>query len=125
MKKSVLATLVLIPSSVLACWQAGGPLHQIQNDAIKARLTYDLKPIANAPVTLWTRKKGLISSTHTDKNGWFAFKDVAPGEYRVTLVGSSYEPFEVVLSPAKEYKTELFINFYADWCRDVSIIRDR
>ena len=124
MKKLLLIAPLLMPLSVLACWQLGGPPHRIQNNAIKARLTYDHKPIANSPVLLQTKAKKVLSRTHTDGDGWFAFRNLAPGEYRVTLVSPSYEPFEIALSPATEHRTQLSINFYGDWCNDVSIVRD-
>lgn len=115
--------LVFVPLYVLACYQFGAETHQIQNNDIKAKLTYNNKPIANAFVVLQTKKK-VLSSTHTAENGWFAFKDVAPGEYRVTLVSPSHESFDVVMRASREHRTKLVINFYADWCNNVIIVPD-
>jgi len=124
MKKLLLSLLVSTPLPVLACWQVGGPPAQIQNNAIKARFTYDHKPLANSPVLLQHNGKKILARTRTNRDGQFAFGNLAPGDYRVTLLNPSYETFEIVLSPAAKHKTQLSVNFYADWCRDISVIPD-
>ncbi|HKO04378.1 MAG TPA: carboxypeptidase-like regulatory domain-containing protein [Candidatus Acidoferrales bacterium] len=125
MKKLLLIILISIPLSVLACWQVGGPPTKVENNAIKMRLTYDHKPIANSPVLLQLNEKETLARTRTDRDGWFAFRNLAPGEYRVTLLSPSHETFQIVLSPAAEHKTQLSINFYGDWCGDISVIADK
>ena len=125
MKKLLLILLVSIPLPVSACWQLTGPPPRIQNTSIKGRLTHDNKPIANSPVLLQTATKKFLARTRTDKNGWFAFRNLGSGEYRVTLKSPSYEPFDVALIRTTEQKTQLSINFSADWCNDVNVVPDK
>jgi hypothetical protein len=126
MRKMILFLLFLSPASAFACFQTEPKLYniQIENDSIKARFTYNQKPIADAPVELRSPKGEPLSSTRTDKYGWFVFSNVKPGQYKVALLRPSGESFHFTLIPPKQSKTVLHANFYGDWCRQVSIIPD-
>jgi len=125
MKKVLLFFLLLLPVVAQACFQVGQQPSAVRNKDIKVRFAYDGKAIANAPVSLWTRKKGTIARSTTDSNGWSVFRDLPSGEYRVALESPSYETNEVVLTRIDTAKTAMLVNFTGDYCRSVAVVPDR
>lgn len=116
--------MFILPSSLFSCFQIDPKLQNIsvENDSVRGRLTYEGKPIADAPVHMWDSKGKLISKTRTSESGWFDFPKVAPGKYKVALIEPSGESFVFIVSRPGKIKTVLLASFWGDWCREVQIV---
>jgi hypothetical protein len=121
----LLVALAVASPPTDACFQVGEQPSNLRNKDIKVRFTYDANPIGNAPVSLWSRKRGTIAQGSTDSNGWSVFKDLPDGEYRVDLHSPSSETVKVMLTRADNSKTAMIVRFTGDYCRSVSVIADR
>jgi hypothetical protein len=124
-KTFCLLAILIVPATILACFQVGQAPATLQNKDIKVRFTFDGKPLGGVPVSLWSHKRGTIAKGNTDSNGWFVFKGIPAGDYKVELYSPSRESVSVVLDEAKTTKTAMSVNFFGDWCQQVSIVADK
>ena len=120
-----LITLLFVPLTALACFQVGQAPTTLHDKDIKVRFLFDGKPIANAPVSLWSHQKGTITRGSTDSYGWCVLKEIPPGEYQVRLNGPSPESVNVVLTRSETGKSAMLVSFVGDWCQQVSVIQDK
>ena len=122
MKKIALLAVLVFAPAAWACYQINDSPVILHNTDIKVHFAYIRNAMAGAPVTLWSRKKGMISRANTDKDGWCVFKDVPPGEYKVIQQSPSYESFDVVLDRLGTVKTSMAVHFDTwDYCHTVRI----
>jgi len=123
-KIAPLAVLVITPAA-WACFQINESSVTLHNTDIKARFAYAGKPMADDPVSLSSRKRGTFSKGSTDKEGWYVFKDVPEGEYKVTLHSPSYESFDVLLTRNGNVKTWVAVDFVGDYCMSIRVLPER
>ena len=119
MKKFALLAFLLLAPAAWACVQINDSPITLHNTDINVHFALIGKAIEGAPVRLWSRKKGTISMGTTDKDGWCIFKDIPPGEYKVSTPSES---FDVVLDRIGKVKTSMAVHFDTwDGCRTVRI----
>lgn len=122
MKKFALLAVLLVAPAAWACFQISDSPVTLHNTDIKVHFALIGKAMPGVPVSLWSRKKGTISSVNTDQDGWCIFKDVPAGEYRLSLKSPSSESFNVVLDRIGTVKTSMAAHFDTwDYCRTVRI----
>ncbi|ABF43382.1 hypothetical protein Acid345_4382 [Candidatus Koribacter versatilis Ellin345] len=128
--------LLLLRTTVLACYQINVPFGEIHADGIAGVITLDDNPIKAATLELHvltensrqtsdkavTWDKAVLQTARTDADGGFDFGVQKPGKYVILMTKPSYEPIKVELAaPSSQVNHEqLEVRFTADWCLRVA-----
>ncbi|GAC1631303.1 MAG: hypothetical protein NVS9B14_02950 [Candidatus Acidiferrum sp.] len=77
-----------------------------------------------AVVLLQNRKRSVSLHITADEQGWVRFPKVSSGNYKLVMVGPSYESFDVVLGRSSANAQAILISFSEDYCSHVSLGTD-
>jgi len=119
------ACLLFLPLTAFGfCWQLQEKPYLLENNEITGIFTYEQRPLRAVVLNLEDASGKLIAKSQTDSHGAFGFHSVKPGSYRLRMLRPSYERVDVILRVPQPLhdRTSLRVNFFADYCQQVTVV---